>query len=170
MMRLDLLFDRFLRFLIVFLPWSTVITVFLTYKIGIPGSSFLKEGIIAILMILLGILSFQKYQKTGKFPLQITWIDKLIVLYVVVMVIVTLFTTGISGLVYGGRYDFAFLLLYMIVYHGFEYLEKPLSYYLKIFLISSGIMLFVSGLLKYPFDEDVLRYLGYSVNVSAWQF
>jgi hypothetical protein len=86
----------------------------------------------------------QSYFSDKKYILKFTKIDYLIFLYIAVMVVVTIFSTGIHGVIYGGRYDFAFLLTYLLAYHGFPLLAKPLSYYLRIFLISSGIMLFLS--------------------------
>ncbi len=82
----------------------------------------------------------------------------------------TLWTTGVRGLIFGGRYDFAFLLTYLIAYHGFPLLGRPISYYLRIFLVSAGLMLIISGLLKWPLHEDLLLYFGYSGNPSAWDF
>ena len=102
--------------------------------------------------------------------LKITKIDILILIYIFTMIIVSLFTTGIQGIIYGGRYDFAFLITYLIAYHGFVLLQKPISYYIYLFLVSSGIMLFLSGLLKWPLTEDLLIYFGYSWNPSAWDF
>jgi hypothetical protein len=43
------------------------------------------------------------------------------------------------------------------------------SYYLKLFVISGGIMLFLSGLLKWPLSEDILLAFGYCGNPSNWQ-
>lgn len=86
------------------------------------------------------------------------------------MIAVTFPTTGIRGLIFGGRYDFAFLLTYLIAYHGYRLLLQPLSYYLRIFLFSAGSMLCISGLLKWPLHEDLLLYFGYSGNPSAWDF
>jgi hypothetical protein len=60
------------------------------------------------------------------------------------MIIVSIFTTGIAGIIYGGRYDFSFLLAFWVVYHGSTLLRQRVSYYLKIFLVSGGIMLFLS--------------------------
>lgn len=82
----------------------------------------------------------------------------------------TLWTTGVRGLIFGGRYDFAFLLTYLIAYHGYVFLGRPISYYLRIFLFSAGSMLLISGLLKWPLQEDLLLYFGYSGNPSAWDF
>ena len=92
--------------------------------------------------------------------LRITWTryDLLIGLYIFVLSLVTLFTTGMHGLVYGGRYDFAFLLLFFVVFHGASFLTCPVSSYIRLFLIAGGIALFVSMLLKWPLSEDFLLY------------
>jgi O-Antigen ligase len=86
------------------------------------------------------------------------------------MVIISMGTTGIRGIIFGGRYDFAFLIVYLIAYHGYPLLQKPLSYYLRIWLYSAGAMLAVSALLKWPLHEDILLYFGYSGNPSVWDF
>ena len=121
-------------------------------------------------LIFLCIGKIIEWKKEKKFPLQFTWIDIAIFAYIIAMVVITLPTTGIRGLVYGGRYDFAFLFAYLLIYHGYSFLKHPVSHYLKIFVISAGLMLFVSGLLKFPLSEDILFYFGYSGNISAWQF
>jgi hypothetical protein len=86
------------------------------------------------------------------------------------LIFISFFTTGIPGILYGGKYDFSFFIAFFALYHGYHFLEKPLSYYLKIFLISGGVMIILSMLLKWPFSEDLLLYLGYSGNPSNWQF
>ncbi len=164
------LFDWILRFLIVFLPFSTVISVFLVYRVGIPWSQFIKEILLFFIFLLCFLLLLEKWRKTKKFPLQLGWLDGIIITYIIWMVAITLPTTGLSGLIYGGRYDLIFLLVFLCLYHGYEFLSKPFSYYLKLFLISGGIMLFLSGLLKWPLSEDILLWFGYSGNPSAWQF
>jgi hypothetical protein len=90
--------------------------------------------------------------------------------YIALLVGISVFTTGISGIIYGGRYDFAFLIAFFTLYHGAPLLEKTISYYVRLFLISGGIMLLISMLLKWPLSEDLLLYLGYSGNPSNWQF
>ncbi len=42
------IFDIAIRFLLIFIPFSSFVSVFLTYRLGIPGASFIKE--IALLM------------------------------------------------------------------------------------------------------------------------
>lgn len=163
-------FDKIIQILIGFLPWSTLISVFLTYKIGIPGGNFLKEILLFSAIFLLGILLFREYQKTRKNPIIFNWLTISIFAYFIVMTVVTIFTTGFRGLVFGGRYDFIFLIVFLVLYHGQKFLLFPIEKYIKIFLISSGFMLLVSGVLKFPLNEELLVHFGYSLNASAWDF
>ena len=105
-------FDKCVQALLVFLPWSTVISVFLVYKIGVPGGNFLKEILLGIIGILWLVLMFNKWKTTKKFPIQWGWLDSGILAYILVMTLVTIFTTGIHGLIFGGRYDFIFLIVF----------------------------------------------------------
>ncbi len=164
-MNLSRIYDYAFRALIVFLPFATLLSVFFREKLGIPGVSFIKElCIITMLSIVFG------EHIRGKLRINWTRYDVLIGLYVLLLTVITIFTTGISGLIYGGRYDFFFLVVFFVVLHGFPLLSRPFWYYLKLFLISGGIALFLSMLLKWPLSEDILLYFGYSGNPSNWQF
>lgn len=117
--------------------------------------------------MLLAVVVFHVIRKK-----KIIWMryDILLFIYVGMLLVVSFFTTGMKGIIYGGRYDFEFLVAFFAIFHGFSFLEKPVAYYLKIFLISGGIALFMSLLLKWPFSEDLLLYVGYSGDPSHWQF
>ncbi len=158
-------FEILLRILIILLPFTTVLSVFTKEKLFIPGVTYYKE----LLIILLGIWLFILHREK-KVKFQITGFDILILLYILYLVGVTFFTTGISGMLYGGRYDFEFLILFLIALHGSKFLEEKLYFYFKIFLISGGIALFLSILVRFVFTEDSLLLLGFSGNPSAWQF
>lgn len=105
-----------------------------------------------------------------KRKLHFTQTDIFIGVYIILMIVASFFTTWIQGIAYGGRYDFLFLVAFLIIYHGYFLLGKPPSYYVRLFLISGGVMIFISGLLKWPLSEDLLLYLGYGGNPSNWQF
>lgn len=158
------LFDILFRWLLIFLPFTTVITVFTKQVLDLPGVGFYKEFFLAILCMII----VWKH-KTNKIAWKTHWIDVLIVIYMITMVVISLFTTGIPGIVYWGRYDFEFLMAFWILFHGGQLLDKPTHYYIRLFLISSWIMLGLSMLLKWPLTEDLLLYLGYCGNPSNWQ-
>jgi hypothetical protein len=149
-----IVYDLSIRALLVFLPFSAFVTVALTHGVGIPGTSFFKEGLIAIALVSL----ITHICTDRSYVFKLTKIDILILIYIVVMVLISIGTTGIRGIIYGGRYDFAFLIMYLIAYHGYPLLQRPLSYYLRIFLYSAGVMLMISALLKWPLHEDILLY------------
>jgi hypothetical protein len=161
-----IIYDLSIRTLLIFLPFSAFVTVVFTYRLDIAGASFLKEGLIIIALLSLVI----HIARDRSYVFHLSKIDILILIYIIVMITISIGTTGIRGIIYGGRYDFAFLIMYLIIYHGYPLLQKPISYYLRIFLYSAGVMLILSALLKWPLHEDILLYFGYSGNPSAWDF
>lgn len=158
-------FDLWVQLLIILLPFTTLITVIGKTKLDFPILWFYKEAIIWILFIIFIWNIFQR-----KIQIRLRFIDWILFIYIGYLSLLSLFTTGFTGLIFGGRYDFSFLVLFFIIYHGFPLLVKPFSYYIKLALISTGIMLFLSVLIKYPFSEDLLLYVGFSGNPSVWDF
>ena len=126
-------FDKCVQALLIFLPWSTVLSVFLVYKIGVPGGNFLKEILLGIIGILWLVLIFNKWKTAKKFPIQWGWLDSIILAYILMMTVVTIFTTGVRGLIFGGRYDFIFLIVFWIFYHGSDFLKFPVMHYIRMF-------------------------------------
>ncbi len=158
-------FDYPFRALLVILPFMTVLSIFTKERLGIPGFSFIKE-----LLLISLLLTIAYYHIRGIQKLEWTKYDIAIFLYIGVMIGVSFFTTGIVGILYGWKYDFSFLIAFFVIYHGYSFLGKSPSYYIRLFLIAWGIMIFISMLLKWPLSEDLLLYLGYSGNPSNWQF
>ncbi len=158
------IFDLGLRVLLLLLPFTTIISVFSKERLWVPIIGFYKEFILLLMFMIVVIRVIQK-------QIHIKWwyIDWSILLYIWIMVLISIPTTWIAGIIYGGRYDFAFLLAFWIIYHGSPFLHEKVSYYLQLFLISWGIMLFLSGLLKWPLSEDILLWFGYCGNPSNWQ-
>ncbi len=158
------LFDKSFRILLLLLPFTTLITVYTKEKLGIPGIGFYKE---LLLFFMLAYIAYMHIIK--KIKLSFSWFDWLLISYITIMVIISLFTTGIKWVIYWWRYAFEFLSAFWILYHGKVFLEKPISYYIKLFLYSCGAMLFISWLLKWPLTEDILLYFWYCGNPSNWQ-
>lgn len=156
-------FDVVFRILLILLPFTTILSVWTNVKLGIPGFSFYKEALILVMFLI-----FAWNVLGRKITLKFTLIDILILSYIVSMLVITVFTTGLSGIIYGGRYDFSFLLVFWLLYHGASLLRESTAYYLRLFLISGGIMLFLSWLLKWPLTEDLLLVFGYCGNPSNW--
>ncbi len=147
------MFDFLFRALLVLLPFTTILSIFFQERLGIPGVSLVKEGLVFLMFLTL----CTEYIR-GRIHFRWTPYDTVIGIYMVIMTTVTLGTTGISGLLYGGRYDFEFLILFLIVLHGMVLLPRPISSYVRLFLITAGIALGISMLLKWPLSEDILLY------------
>lgn len=157
-------FDICFRILIVLLPFTTILTVFTRERLWLSGLGFYKE-----LLLFLMFISLTWEHVRGKLRIEWSWVDGLIFAYIVTLIAISLWTTGLPWIIYWWRYDFSFLLAFWIIYHGIGLLREKISYYLKLFVISWGIMLFLSGLLKWPLSEDVLLWFGYCGNPSNWQ-
>lgn len=158
-------FDFAFRILLVLLPFMTVLSIFTKEKLGIPGFSFVKE-LLLLSMLFTVLFVHVRGQKKIVWTQYDIWVGS----YIAILIVISLFTTGLSGIIYGWRYDFAFLIAFFTLLHGGYLLEKPISYYIRLLLISGGVMIFLSMLLKWPFSEDLLLYFGYSGNPSNWQF
>jgi hypothetical protein len=130
-----------------------------------PYLGYYKEILMLILVLTLAWNVARKY-------IRIKWgiLDIVIIVYILNLLLVSFFTTGLKGIIYGGRYDFSFLIAFWVLYHGIPLLKEGFTYYIRLFLISTGIMLFLSALLKYPLSEDLLLYIGFSGNPSVWEF
>lgn len=160
------MFDRIFRIFLILLPWSVLGTVFLGSKLGIPGVSFFKE---IFLVLLIGLLAWDYFRKKA-FP-KLDILDYLIASYIGYLVIITLVSgLGLASLVYGGRYDFEFLIAFLIAKHGATLLTGTVSQYLRIFLLSASLALFAGLLVRFVFHETILIYFGFSGNLSNWSF
>lgn len=160
------MFDRIFRILLALLPWSVLFTVFLGSKLGIPGINYFKEILLVLLFALL-VWDFWKKKTLPKFDL----LDTLIAAYIGYLVVITLVNgLGMASLIYGGRYDFEFLIAFLIARHGSALLSGTVAQYLRILLISSSLALFAGLLVRFVFHETILLYFGFSPNLSNWSF
>ncbi len=90
------IFDLAFRILLIFLPFTTILSVFTSQVLGIPGVTYLKE---ILLLVMGGYVLYRHFFSREK----IEWhmLDFLLIGYIAVMIIITLFTTGKTGLLYG---------------------------------------------------------------------
>ena len=158
------LFDFSFRLLLILLPFTVFLTVFSQF-LWFSGWSLYKE----LVLIFMGIILWFDCIQKRRFP-KIGILDWMIGGYIVYLIFISLFTTGIQGIIYGGRYDFEFIIAFWILYHGAYLLPKNFTYYLKIFLLSWGWAIFLGFCVRFIFGEDILLYFWFSWNPSSWQF
>ncbi len=158
------MFDKLTRIFIIFLPFYVLFKVFFEFKLGIPYLSMLKELFVIVLLILM-IYEFYKQKKFPKLDL----LDYLVIGYFVYLSFVTLFAPKVLvSLFYGSRYDFEFLLIFLMFKHSAFLLKKDLKYYAGLFLVSGAFALTIGFLSKFVW-EGILTFLGFWENVNNWQ-
>ena len=64
--------------------------------------------------------------------------------------------TGLKAIIFGGRYDFEFLLVMLFVKHGQPFLKEKINYYLRLFIYSTGIAIIISVFVRFVFGESIL--------------
>ncbi|HRI36268.1 MAG TPA: hypothetical protein PK765_04305 [bacterium] len=160
------LFDRLTRILIVILPFHVLISVFFGFELAIPGISLYKEAILLVLAVALGWDFFCR----RSWP-RFDWLDGLILAYASLLLGVSVFSgTSLAGIVAGVRYDLEFLFVFVLFRHGTYLLTGKFSDYVRLFVISSGIAILLGAFVRFVTKETVLLYLGFSADLSNWQF
>jgi len=156
---------RFFTFLFVgFLPWSVVISVFGTERLDFGLVRFSKE-IFLVVLVCTFLYDFIKNKKRVIFDS----IDLFIGLYVVSLLLVSLFTgTPVRWIMYGLRYDTEFLIVFVLMRQAIRFWGIHFQDIAKVFIISGGLMLCASLLIRYIFGETLLMIFGFSGRVSVW--
>lgn len=159
-------FEGILKFLVIILPFNVIITVFFEYKIWFHWFWIYKELIIFYLLSYL-LFWFYKNKKLPKFDI----IDYSIFWYIWYLLLISLINkTWLKAIVFWWRYDFEFLLIFLITKHWRFLLKEKLSYYLKTFLISASIAVGIWILVRFVLWEWVLLHFGFSPYLSSWNF
>lgn len=158
-------FDLLFRVLLIVLPFHVLISVFFQFKVGVAGFGIYKE----ILFLFLGLALVFEYFRVKKYP-KFDLIDWLIWWYIAYLILISIINQGsLTSIVYGGRYDFEFLLAFLFVKHGKQFLSEKISFYIKTFLCSGGIAILLGFLVRFMFGEQVLLFFGFSPLLSVWE-
>lgn len=161
------LFTIITKFLIAILPFYVIIKVFFEVKIWLPYFGFfIKEWLI---IILLWLLIFEFIRKKIKPNFDI--LDYLIFAYFTYWIGISLFNgISITWIIYWWRYDFIFLVVFLIFRHSKIILKSSLNDLIKIFLIFGWISLFISIIIKFIIWEEVLEIFWFSMYVDNWYY
>lgn len=157
-------FENVFVLLLILLPFHVIISVFLQYKLWIPWAWLYKELLLFILWILL-IYKFYSLNKKPSFDK----LDYLIFWYFIYLILISIIKFySVKAIVYWWRYDFEFLLIFLIVRHWSFLLKEKLSHYIKVFLISAWIAILSWIIVRFIIWEWVLVYFGFSSHISSW--
>lgn len=156
---------RFLvLFFVGFLPWSVIVSVTGTERLGIEMMRFAKEIILAVIvMVAVGDMWRKKYRP------HFDKIDASIGIYILTLIAISIGTgTSLTGFIYGLRYDAEFLIAFVFFRQIIPLWDIRFWQIGKIFILSGGLMLAGSLLIRYVFGEVFLTIFGFSGQVSVW--
>lgn len=161
------LFTLLTQFLVIILPFYVLISLYLTNIVGIPKAGFfIKEW---VLVLLFGSLIFE-YIRNKKKP-HFDLLDYSIFAFIVYGIVIT-FVNGLwlKSIIFGGRYDFMFLIVLLIYKHGAIFLQCWVKKILTMFLWSGWIALLLSFIVKFRLGENILIQFGYVMYKGNWIF
>lgn len=152
--------------LIILMPFYVFLKVLFEHQFQIPYFwVLLKEGLIVLLTIAL-VYEFYKARKKPCFEL----LDYLIFAYFGYGIAITLFNgLWLSALFHGGRYDFMFFWVFLILRHGAWFLKISLAQAIRLFVWSGWIALLIGLILK-VIGEEFLTVFGYDFYRWSWVY
>ncbi|MDD2907856.1 MAG: O-antigen ligase family protein [Candidatus Gracilibacteria bacterium] len=161
------IFSYLTKFSVITLPFYVFFTVFFGYLTGFNKVGFfLKEGLLILIFLSL-VYEFIKAKKLPKLDI----LDYLVFAYIGYGVGITLYNSlGLNSIIYGGRYDFMFLIVMIIYKHGAEFLKVKKEELIRLFVYSGALSLLFGILVKFRLKEEFLVEFGYVDYASNWVF
>ncbi len=163
------LFTILTKFLIIILPFYVVIKVYFDKVIGFGFFGFFIKELVLILLFfsLLYEYFFAKNIKKIKFDL----IDYLIFAFIFYWLAITILNwLWFSSIIYGGRYDFLWFVVFLIFRHGRVLIKEKISSLLRLFLIWWSISLFLWIVVKFIVWEEILSLFWFTIQVAEFWF
>ena len=158
------MFDKISRLFLILLPFNVLLSVFFQFKLWIWFVSLYKEIFVIILFWILSV----EYYKIKKIP-KFDFIDYSIFWYIWYLTLISLVNfVWFKALIYGARYDFLFLIVFLIFRHSRFLLSEKLSYYMKLFLVSWAWAIWIWMLVRFVLWENILVHFWFSPNISTW--
>jgi hypothetical protein len=159
------LFFILLVILFALLPFNALLTNYVNFGLGLhfPINAW-KEGIIIILTLLTIVDILQTKRKIHP-----DWLDGIIIIFFVLGILSAIFQTRqIGRILFGFKYDFEFLWLFLIVRHGIQFSQEDIQKIVRV-VLGSGIIVVLFGILQiFLLPKDFMLHFGYSPNISTW--
>lgn len=160
------LFTNISKLIVILLPFYVIVKVFFEFKLWINYFWILIKEVLILILILSLIYEFYKKRCFPKFEI----LDYLIFSYFWYWIIITLINSlGFSAIFYGWRYDFIFLVVFLIFRHWKQFLQISINKLFSLFILSASISLFLSVTIKLIWEE-FLRLFWFNYYVSNWTF
>lgn len=161
------IFTLLTQFLVIILPFYVILKLSFEVKLGISWFGILIKEFVIVLLFLSLVYEFIKAKIYPKFGL----IDYLILSYIAYGLVISVYNhLSLWAIFAWWRYDFEFLIVFMIFKQWAEFLKTSFNSLVKLFLYSASTSLFISLSIKFLIKEEILQYFGYSIYVADWQF
>lgn len=151
----------------ILMPFYVFLKVLFEHKFWISGFwIFIKEW----LLILLWLIVIYEFIKNKVFP-KIELLDIFILLYFIYWIGITIYQwLPIEHIIYGWRYDFVFLWVFLLYKHAAQFLKIRSNKLIQYFLISASTSIFLWIMIKFMLWESTLMYFGFSDYASNWTY
>ncbi len=161
------LFTLLTKFLVITMPFYVLIKVFFEFELGI---TYFGLGIKEWVVMILGFSLIYEYIKAKDIP-KIDTLDATILAYIFYWLGITLYQwLWLDHIFYGGRYDFLFLIVFLIYRHGGKYITADIKQIFQLGVWSMTMSIFISFLIKFRLGEETLLYVGFTDYVSNWTY
>jgi hypothetical protein len=151
----------------ILMPFYVFLKVLFEHKFWISGFGiFIKEW----LLIFLWFIVIYEFIKNKVFP-KIELLDIFILLYFMYWIGITIYQwLPIEHIIYGWRYDFVFLWVFLLYKHAAQFLKIRSNKLIQYFLISASVSIFLWIMIKFMLWESTLMYFGFSDYASNWTY
>lgn len=155
------------KLLLVILPFYVFLSLAFSNLTWITFFWFFLKEFLLILAFLALIYEFFKAKKFPKFD----FLDFLIFWFFAYWIWITLVNwLWLKSIFYWWRYDFIFLVAFLIYKHWSQFLKETSNNLIKLFLTSASISLFFWILVKFVIWEEYLTMFGYVDYVWNWVY
>lgn len=125
--------DQVLMSLLAILPWTTFLGVYGSNILHIPGTNFIKEVLLGVFIV---SVAWGYYQK--KLSPKLDIIDAFAGAFIVWMILISLINQApLAAYIFGGRYDFEWIIALLAAKHAVPLLEISFQRILRIFFWSA---------------------------------
>ena len=155
------------KLILIILPFYVILSLILQNITWISFIwLFIKEFLLVLAFLAL-IYEFIKAKKLPKFDI----LDYLIFWFFAYWIIITLVNwLWLKSIFYWWRYDFIFLVAFLIYKHWAQFLKEKTNKLIELFLYSASISLFFWILVKFTLKEEYLNLFGFVEYAWNWVY
>jgi len=165
------LFTILTKFLIIILPFYVIIKVYLDKVLDLWFLWFFIKEFLVILLFLSLIYEYFFNKNNKDIKVKFDLIDYLIFAFIWYWIIITFLNWHwFSNIFFWGRYDFLWLIVFLIYKHWKIFLKEKTENLIKLFMISAWISLFFWIMVKFILWEEILSLFWFSIYVSNFWF